>query len=251
MSDRDIEADEAPDPAAEYALGVLDGAERRAVERRMRQDAPFAMRVAWWQDRLAPLNTKIAPESPPAEVWSRIEADLDRIARVRDGARERRIESLAKAARRGVSPIWRTLAVASSLLAVASLSAIAVLAPSPAGVSTASDNETLAARLTSDTGQTLFTVVLDLQARTATLVPVTAIDNAARVPELWLLPPGGAAPRSLGLLAEGRPLRLVLQGISEEETPGSSLAISLEPQGGSPTGTPTGPVVATGALDRI
>ena len=250
MSDRDIEADEAPDPAAEYALGVLDGAERRAVERRMRQDGPFAARVAWWQERLAPLNAQIAPESPPAEVWQRIEADLDRIARVRDGARDRRIETLAKAARRGVSPLWRTLAIASSLLAIASLSAIAVLAPSPADLSTASGTEMLAARLTSDTGQTLFTVVLDLQARTATLVPVSTIDDGSRVPELWLLPPGGAAPRSLGLLAEGRPLRLVLQGVSDE-TVGSSLAISLEPQGGSPTGAPTGPVVATGALDRI
>ncbi|MCK5932521.1 MAG: anti-sigma factor [Fulvimarina manganoxydans] len=250
MSERDAEPDAGPDPAAEYALGVMDGAERRAVERRMRQDGPFAARVAWWQERLAPLNSQIAPENPPAEVWQRVEADLDRIARVRDGARDQRIESLARAARRGVSPIWRTLAVASSLLAVASLGAIAIWAPGPADNPAAISNETLTARLTSDTGQTLFTVVLDLQARTATLVPVSTIDDGSRVPELWLLPPGGAAPRSLGVLAEGRPLRLVLQGVSDE-TAGSSLAISLEPQGGSPTGAPTGPVVATGALDRI
>jgi anti-sigma-K factor RskA len=32
---------------------------------------------------------------------------------------------------------------------------------------------------------------------------------------------------------------------------GAALAISLEPKGGSPTGAPTGPVVALGALKRF
>jgi anti-sigma-K factor RskA len=33
--------------------------------------------------------------------------------------------------------------------------------------------------------------------------------------------------------------------------PGTTLAISLEPQGGSPTGLPTGPVVAAGKAAQI
>ena len=32
---------------------------------------------------------------------------------------------------------------------------------------------------------------------------------------------------------------------------GSVLAITLEPEGGSPSGTPTGPIVAKGAVTRI
>ncbi len=32
---------------------------------------------------------------------------------------------------------------------------------------------------------------------------------------------------------------------------GAKLAVSLEPEGGSPTGSPTGPVIAVGALARI
>ena len=33
--------------------------------------------------------------------------------------------------------------------------------------------------------------------------------------------------------------------------PGATLAISVEPRGGSPTGLPTGPVVATGVVARV
>ncbi|MEO1162117.1 MAG: anti-sigma factor, partial [Pseudomonadota bacterium] len=32
---------------------------------------------------------------------------------------------------------------------------------------------------------------------------------------------------------------------------GITLAVSLEPAGGSPTGTPTGPVIATGKLQPL
>jgi anti-sigma-K factor RskA len=34
-------------------------------------------------------------------------------------------------------------------------------------------------------------------------------------------------------------------------TPEAMLAISLEPPGGSPTGQPTGPVIASGRLTRL
>jgi anti-sigma-K factor RskA len=73
--------------------------------------------------------------------------------------------------------------------------------------------------------------------------------QADRVLELWSVPPQGA-PRSLGLIsAQGvtvlpreRLPRTLLEGGTE------ALAVSVEPPGGSPTGTPTGPVVYAGKL---
>lgn len=61
--------------------------------------------------------------------------------------------------------------------------------------------------------------------------------------ELWLIV-GEAAPVSLGIL--GATTEITLAGASE----GAVLAVSLEPAGGSPTGQPTGPVLAIGKLHK-
>jgi anti-sigma-K factor RskA len=38
--------------------------------------------------------------------------------------------------------------------------------------------------------------------------------------------------------------------LSRELREGATLAVSVEPVGGSPTGLPTGPVIASGKLER-
>ncbi len=62
---------------------------------------------------------------------------------------------------------------------------------------------------------------------------------------------GDGVPRPLGMLASDV-TRLVLPPADRARiTPGATLAISVEPPGGSPTGKPTGPVIATGALAAV
>ena len=71
-----------------------------------------------------------------------------------------------------------------------------------------------------------------------------------RVLELWAVPPAGA-PRSLGLIsAAGATVvrRDKLPKILLDARNTAALAVSVEPPGGSPTGTPTGPVVFAGKL---
>ena len=65
-----------------------------------------------------------------------------------------------------------------------------------------------------------------------------------RALELWAIPAGGA-PRSLGVIS-ARGDTLAIKGKALEGA--DSLAVSLEPPGGSPTGAPTGPVLYTGKL---
>ena len=61
--------------AAEFALGLLDGAEAEAVRARANIDAMMALRIAWWRDQLAPLAGEVATPAP-AGVWHKIEAQL-------------------------------------------------------------------------------------------------------------------------------------------------------------------------------
>src|SRR5262249_19710541 len=62
--------------AAEYALGVLAGAERDAAARRVARDRAFAALVAAWEERLAPWVAEIREVAPPPQVWERIAAQL-------------------------------------------------------------------------------------------------------------------------------------------------------------------------------
>ena len=63
---------------------------------------------------------------------------------------------------------------------------------------------------------------------------------------------GDGVPHSLGLLRiSGSSSLAVNPGNRARLAPGATLAVSLEPIGGSPTGLPTGPVVAKGALSRV
>lgn len=70
--------------------------------------------------------------------------------------------------------------------------------------------------------------------------------------EVWLVPPEqGSAPRSLGLFPSdenGTSIVLPLTRATAEALSTSSLAVSLEPAGGSTTGLPTGPVLFSGAV---
>ena len=71
---------------------------------------------------------------------------------------------------------------------------------------------------------------------------------ADRSAELWVIAPG-AAPRPLGLLARGARSAVPVGGTQRPTVAvGATLAVSIEPAGGSPTGQPTGPVVASGGL---
>ena len=83
------------------------------------------------------------------------------------------------------------------------------------------------------------------------IVPASLASTDARAMELWIIPPGGR-PHSLGLIQPGRPVQLnVPRELIPHMRSDAVLAISLEPPGGSPTGLPTGPVIANGKLTNL
>ena len=83
------------------------------------------------------------------------------------------------------------------------------------------------------------------------MVPAAYSADATREPELWLIPADGK-PRPLGMLRADRAVTIAIPAdLAALTVSNAVLAVSLEPPGGSPTGQPTGPVIATGKLTSL
>ncbi|MGK6322902.1 anti-sigma factor domain-containing protein [Sphingomonas sp. DT-51] len=225
--------------AAELALGVLDGAELTAARARLASDRDFAGEVARWDAWLAPLAHHYADVAPRAEL-------------------ERRVLDAIEPHHRTQSPQWRhwgALALAGMAAAILAL----VLAPTRVPPPTALPPRAapaIAPPLLAALAVPAGAEAPGRGALAAAVDPVRAVISvsAVAVPpsrsaQLWAIPAGGAAPVPLGLLAAGSASRVTAPARARPLlVPGTTLAVSIEPGGGSPTGAPTGPVVAAGAL---
>jgi len=216
--------------AAEYALGVLSGADRAAAERRIANEQTFARLVTDWEQRLAPWAAEIAEVAPPAQMWDRIAAALPPESVQAPGL----WQSLA---------FWRTFALASAL-AAACLALVIYAGALRTG-------QPLMAAIDGG-GHHHFVATLDTKRGTVAVVPAAfAGDVTGRVPELWLIPADGK-PRALGLLrADGAVSLAIPSDLASLAIRDAVLAVSLEPPGGSPTGQPTGPVIGSGKLASL
>ena len=217
MTDAPLTPREADDAlAAEYVLGVLDLTERAEAEARLKHDAGFAALVADWELKLGGLNDGFA-EAPAPNLLPQIEARLFPKA------------AAPKAKRSGLNFGWLSGALVAAVLALASIATLAPPRPELVASLATADNR-LAYRVT-HFGDTLQIT------RVAGVPAVTG-----QVHELWIIAPD-SSPVSLGLL-EDRPLLVTYPTPPE----GFIFAVSIEPEGGSPTGQPTGPVILTAVV---
>jgi anti-sigma-K factor RskA len=233
MSDDDTidPADRGKLVAAEYVLGVLGAEERREVERRLMHEPALAAEVAFWEERLGVLADAVAPVAPPQHTWSQIEAA---IASPQAAQPASLWQNLA---------FWRGFGIASATLAAASIAALVYIGLIPA------TRAPLMATLAGSSGQP--NVVAAVTGNDLLVVPAALLTNDPRAVELWLILPN-QRPHSLGLIHPGQAMRLTIPpDLAGRLTADAALAISLEPPGGSPTGQPTGPVIASGKLTRL
>ena len=224
--------------AAEHALGVLGAEERRAAEHRMASDPAFAALVEAWRERLQPMAEGLAPVAPRAVVWTGIERALpandNLVARLR---------------------FWRTATAGSLALAAASIAAAVFVAARPPQVVAPPPGQLLNASLVSQTGAPvpLFVAAYD-PVRKALIVTslVRPGGDPAHVHELWVIPADGK-PRPLGFIEPGKTKAMPMpQALLPALAAGSSIAVSVEPPGGSPNrDAPSGPIAAVGKLAEI
>ena len=100
-----------------------------------------------------------------------------------------------------------------------------------------------------DDASPAFLLTFDLDKRQLTVRRVGAEAQAGKSYELWLVSDKFQGPRSLGVIGTGA--YTVRQPAAEYDPVvinRATYAISLEPEGGSPTGSPTGPVLYHGRL---
>ena len=220
--------------AGEYVLGTLDAAARREVE----ADAGMRHEIHAWERRLAPLALRVAPVAPRPLVWLNLQHAL--------GVAATRPPVTAPLQPYRWLRAWAALATAASLvLAFGLYRETTRPAPAPVVVTERAPAPVYVTKLAVPKSTMYWTVSVaddQLTVRAGGEAPAAAAKLDA---ELWLVTPSGAV--SLGVIPKSGEVRRVVA----RDLPfagGATLAVSLEPPGGSPTGSPTGPVVSTAAL---
>ena len=225
--------------AAEYVLGVLPADERRQASLRIEAEQAFARLVDRWESHFSPLGAGYAEMEAPAEVKIKVDRRLfgaDTAPVGQSPAVPGLVPSLG---------FWRGLAIA-ALAALALYVALPVLNPP-----VEAPHERLVAALAADGSDVRYIAIYDERTHDIGLSrqagePVQGSDF-----ELWVIE-GGQAPVSLGVIPAGASARMpVGEALRARMISGAVVAISVEPDGGSTTGAPTGPVVAAGDLKQI
>jgi len=231
--------------AAEYVLGTLRGGARRRFAQMMRHDAALREAVTAWEAHLTPLAEHLEPIAPPNRVWNNIESRIS-------GSMP---ESHAHA---GVSSIRRAPANAgfwSSLifwrgLGFVATTAAAILLTFTLRTNPAVNTEPMMMAVLEDQGEARMIVEQPKSGYLMVKMVKPWVGGDDKSMELWVIPKDGA-PRSLGLINDTGDTKLVKPDMDIRLTDGTVFALSKEPKGGSPTGTPTGMVLCKGVIARM
>ncbi|MCM2291500.1 anti-sigma factor [Allorhizobium sp. BGMRC 0089] len=220
--------------AGEYVLGVLSLDARQVVEARIKRDRQFAAIVHRWEENLSQFNEDYKPESPKPESFAEIENRL---------ADKNRTVLMPQ-----IMVLWQSLAfwrlmTLMSVIAVSSLIGLELGAwedrygyhPLVADLAAKDDKLSLVASYDRLNGR-------------LRVSPVASSGQGEKSLELWLID-GTHPAQSLGVLPQtGDGVVLVPDEMRRKLKSGITLAVSLEPFGGSPTGVATGPVIAAGTV---
>jgi len=228
--------------AAEYALGILEGEELVEARGLAASDAGFASEVEAWEERLAPLFDEMGEEAPPAALWGRIKAGID-------GERGGDVIELKR--RVGW---WKGMTAAASAIAASlalDVAFDAVRPPPPAIEAPQAGGEMMVASLMSEDQAIMASAAWMPTKKSLMVMAGDMPPEPGRSHELWIIPADGK-PRSLGLVSGGGPHRMAVdEAMAPMFAEAATLAVSIEPEGGSPGLGPTGPMIASGRLARV
>lgn len=230
MSDADIIGDgDDRILAAEYVLGLLSTAERRRVEDRLGGDAALRAEVAHWEESFVALTDPIPEVAPPERLWRGISAVLDA-----PSAKTRK--------RRGIGIFGYALG---GVLA-AGLAWVVI----NSGMMTPAAPE-YQARIAAEDNAIVFAAAYDVDTGQLALQHQSGAAAQGRSLEFWLIADGDAPVSVMVWPANSQSEVVNIPADLAAKLPGAVLAISDEPEGGSPTGQPTGAVLAIGPVQEI
>ncbi|MEH6836633.1 MULTISPECIES: anti-sigma factor [Falsihalocynthiibacter] len=213
----------------EYALHLLDAESRLAFEKRLRDEPDLRVLLREWDEGLVHLADDIPEVTPPAHLKSAIDARLF-------GATE-------PAPR--FSLAWFFGHKGSVFAVVAMLVLAAYFGPSMLDDTQA---PTYTAEIAAEDRALVVTASFDPNSGEIDINRIVGSAAEGRVLELWLIADGAPAPVSLGVLPASENAMISVPQTLIAAMNGGTLAISDEPTGGSPTGAPTGAVLAVGTI---
>lgn len=255
----------------EYVLGLLEDQEHDEVRAWVQADRQAGAMALQWEEHFLALSDRLAPAALPDSLWGRIQSRLTGAtsagaaqARATAGAQPRmnaqpqvsapsqthpRTERPASAPARtgGWQRFWENASAwrwVSAGFAAATV-ALAVL-PNWRG---AEPPATRVAVL-QQPGQAAQPgwVVSVLDGGDVMIKGLAALPTpAGKSIQIWTLAPGEKKPRSMGLLADRQSVRIDAELVGAVQ-PGQLFEFTLEQEGGSPTGLPTGPVLYIGRI---
>jgi anti-sigma-K factor RskA len=245
--------------AAEYVLGTLGSAEREEAQAMLASDPVFAALVRDWERRLGELHALADSFEPPAAVWDAIKAKLPATAQ---SAPFRLPDIPLPPPRRSLRSLpsnlialnhqvarWRTVAAATGAMAAvfalfiitSSLAPTVLpdsLRPQPRVI--VQPPQRFVAVLQRDATAPAFILTVDIANRSLTVRRVAAEREPGKSYELWLVSNKFPAPRSLGLVdGDDFTQSSNLSPYDPTTISDATFAVSLEPEGGSPSGTPS------------
>lgn len=226
------DADELVALAGEYVLGLLPPGDREDFERELAKNEKLVRAVAFWQDKLLDLVPPLDSVIPSSHLWARIERNLPRTA----------------APTQFRSGFWNSLKFwrfAGFFGAAASIALTWGLLMT----GLANDGPRYVAVLqTPDKGAQWLVEANSTAVRLTPLVSTAIAERKAL--QFWTKPYGAVSPTSLGLVPTNRVTVIPaskLPALAADQL----FELTLEPETGSPTGSPTGPILAVGRTIRL
>lgn len=227
--------------ADDHALGLLSPVEAELFEALMAADPRLAAHVGRLRDQLLPLDLGAAPVPLPDGFTARLKARITGTAQEAapatvplsaDPTTPPVAANLPRAPRRWLAGLAAALVLG---IALGFGGALQRPGPEPQVVAVLLDDQGRARAVIEDFGDETAQIrfVSDVE-----VPPGFAI-------QAWTLPSVEMGPRSLGVLDGPRAARLAGPDLPRPAD-AQLYEITLEPEGGSPTGRPTGPIIAKG-----
>ncbi len=274
--------------AAEYVLGTLGADERAEAQALIAIDPGFAQIVGRWERRLGELSALVAPVEPPPQLWEKVKTLVAGVSQSGDitlpdialppvpvesppppsppPAEAAEGESKSLPAR---SAGWRWIAVLFGLVALmlAGLIGLRELRPEmlpnplrPTPIIQVVQKERIVeipsprpaqyiAALQKEAFAPVFLLTFDMDRKLFTVRAMAAPKQAGKSYELWLVSPKQPGPLSLGVVgAEEFTVRPARAEWDSTTLADATYGISLESEGGSASGAPSGPMIFSGRL---
>ena len=224
--------------ASEYVLGTLTAPERADVEQRLPGDALLRDAVDAWERRLLPLTALAPPEDPSPQLWPRIASTLFTPKAIKQaGGWQAWWNSLA---------FWRILAGGGLATAAALAVTVTMQLQAPVG-----PGYLVVLVAPQDKAPGWIVQASNKNSRDLSLIPLgpTVVPRQKSL-QFWTKGKDWGAPVSLGLVRPGQTLKLKLDKLPPMQAE-QLFEITLEPETGSPTGRPTGPILYIGRAVKV